>query len=105
MGYRGHSSTFQITSRRMSERRLPDVQLLAVKVPQFPAGDDFPKRRRPRHVESREQVLEAGLLLGSQLFDDGVIAQCRDLAADVDNALIHGVREGLARVAADDDAP
>ena len=51
-----------------------------------------------RHSEDVDQLVFA------DLFDFGVGAQGADLAANVDCALVHGVAQRFAGVAADDDA-
>src|SRR6266542_3694921 len=89
---------------RGSEGGFPDVELLLVVVPELAPRDDLAEGVRTLEGVAVERAPDLGELLRTGVGDDRVVAQLGDLAADVDDPLVHGVGQRGAGVAADDDA-
>src|SRR5215475_14169398 len=87
---------------RLSEDQLALGGLEVVVVPQLAAADELAERAGRFDPVDAQLPGEELVVGGGQLRLDAVDAQRSDLASDVERAVVHGVAQAAAYVAADD---
>src|SRR5215467_13327971 len=96
-------SSIVLTLRsRLSEDQLAFCGLEVVVVPQLAPADELAERARRLDPVDAQLPGEELVVVGGQLRLDAVDTQRGDLAADVERAVVHGVAQAAAHVAADD---
>src|SRR5262245_18707180 len=93
-----------VSSQFRSQGCLPDLQFLAIEVPQLAPGNDLLEPGGGGDTVGAQKLVDRRLLVRCRLLDNRVVAEGGNLTADVDHAFVHGVSEGIAGVTADDDA-
>src|SRR5689334_7350151 len=96
------SSVWLMSIPESSEDELALGRLEVVVVPELAPAHEFPERGRRRDAVDPQLAFQQFVIGGLQPGLDAVHAQRRHPAAHVDGAVVHGVAEPAAHVAADD---